>query len=67
MTLRRHPRAVLIGDPVSKSDGCSIRDFEDDVTAAAIHISLRRHPRGVLIGDPVSKSDRSGQYASCIV
>jgi hypothetical protein len=48
---------VLIGDPVSKSDECSIRDFEDDGTAAAIHMSLRRHPRAVLIGDPVSKSD----------
>jgi hypothetical protein len=27
---RRHPRGVLIGDPVSKSDGSSIKDFEDD-------------------------------------
>ena len=27
----RHPRGVLIEDAVSKSDGSSIRDFEDDV------------------------------------
>jgi hypothetical protein len=67
MTLRRHPRGVLIGDPVSKSDGPLIRKFEDDGTTAAIQMTLRRHPRGVLIGDPVFKSDRSGQYTSCIV
>jgi len=31
MAQGRHPRGDLIGDPVSKSDGSSIRDFEDDV------------------------------------
>jgi hypothetical protein len=31
MSQRRHPRGVLIGEPVTKSDGSSIRDFEDDL------------------------------------
>ncbi len=31
MVQDRHPRGVLIGDPASKSNGSSIRDFEDDV------------------------------------
>jgi hypothetical protein len=31
MTHGRHRRVVLIGDPVSKSDGSSVRDGEDDV------------------------------------
>jgi len=29
MNQDRHPRGVLIGEPVSKSNGSSIRDFED--------------------------------------
>jgi len=29
-TFVRHPRGVLVGDPVSKDNGCSIGDFEDD-------------------------------------
>ncbi len=31
MAQGRHPRGILIGDPVSKSDDSSVIDFEDDV------------------------------------